>query len=99
MLDLSCENWLYYSQSKEPRASARGIQGLFFMKTNWYKVLLGTGVLILGLTSNLSADWREFVWTYDYQTMHKGTAEIEYYVTLELPDKTESEINRSAYSG
>ena len=37
MLDLSCENWLYYSQSKEPRASARGIQGYFFMK---YEIIL-----------------------------------------------------------
>jgi hypothetical protein len=39
------------------------------------------------------ADRRRYVWTYEYMTMWKGTAEIEYYLTAEFPDTGEAEIN------
>ena len=41
--------------------------------------LLGTA----GISENALADRRSYVWTYEYQTMPKGMAEIEYYLTEE----------------
>ncbi len=35
------------------------------------------------LSENAFADRRSYVWTYEYQTMPKGMAEIEYYLTEE----------------
>lgn len=49
--------------------------------------------VILVLAGNAHADWRSYVWTYEYMTMHKGTAEIEYYLTEEQPDIDESKPN------
>ena len=40
-------------------------------------------VLIAGITKDADADRRAYVWTYEYQTMPKGHAEIEYYLTEE----------------
>lgn len=40
-----------------------------------------------------SADWRSYVWTYEYMTMRKGTAEVEYYMTTEIPDLDITNIN------
>ena len=45
--------------------------------------LLCVSVIILGSTQQLYADRRSYVWTYEYQTMPKGHAEIEYYLTEE----------------
>ena len=39
------------------------------------------------------ADRRSYVWTYEYQSMPKGMAELEYYVTTEVPDTGKSSIN------
>lgn len=50
-------------------------------------------VILLGQTSNLYADRRSYVWTYEYITMPKGMAELEYYVTTIVPDANESDIN------
>ena len=36
-----------------------------------------------GISENALADRRSYVWTYEYQTMPKGMAEIEYYLTEE----------------
>lgn len=46
-------------------------------------------VLLLPLDS--FADRRSFVWTYEYMTMPEGEAEIEYYVTSKLPDRSNRE--------
>src|SRR3989338_2424988 len=40
-------------------------------------------VLVLGMAKDADADRRAYVWTYEYQTMPKGHAEIEYYLTEE----------------
>ena len=40
-------------------------------------------VLIAGITKDADADRRAYVWTYEYQTMPKNHAEIEYYLTEE----------------
>jgi hypothetical protein len=32
------------------------------------------------------ADWRSYVWTYEYQTVERGGAEFETYLTLSTPD-------------
>ncbi|MDP2912164.1 MAG: hypothetical protein Q8N76_07535 [Candidatus Omnitrophota bacterium] len=39
------------------------------------------------------ADWRSYVWTYEYSTMPKGTSEIEYYLTAKVPDTDKSNVN------
>jgi len=46
-----------------------------------------------GIASSGYADKRAYVWTYEYMTMPKGMAEVEYYLTLEVPDTAESEVN------
>lgn len=48
-------------------------------------------VLLLPLDS--FADRRGFVWTYEYMTMPKGEAEIEYYLTSQLPDRSNRETS------
>ena len=59
------------------------------------KYLLGVLGLVLtaGVISPVYADWRSYVWTYEYQTMPKGAAELEYYLTYQLPDRNKSGIN------
>ena len=42
---------------------------------------------IIGMLSAVGlADRRGYVWTYEYQTMPKGTAEVEYYLTHKVAD-------------
>ncbi len=43
-------------------------------------------VSIFGFNSEVLADKRSYVWTYEYQTMEKGKAEVEIYFTLSSPD-------------
>jgi len=43
-------------------------------------------LLLTGLLFSVSADDRKFVWTYEYQTMPRGSAEVEHYLTLTSPD-------------
>lgn len=46
-----------------------------------------SGVLgVLVLAGWARADRRAYVWTYEYMTMPKGAAEVEYYLTLKAPD-------------
>lgn len=52
-------------------------------------LILGV-VLVFGLAANSYADWRRYAWTYEYQTMHEGTAEIEYYLTEEQAKTSDS---------
>ncbi|MHC5173316.1 MAG: hypothetical protein ACYSPJ_06105, partial [Planctomycetota bacterium] len=42
---------------------------------------------IIGMLSAVGlADRRGYVWTYEYMTMPKGTAEVEYYLTHKVAD-------------
>ncbi|MHC4130580.1 MAG: hypothetical protein ACYSSP_09870 [Planctomycetota bacterium] len=44
-------------------------------------------LIVLFFFSGLGfADRRAYVWTYEYMTMPKGMSEIEYYLTLKVPD-------------
>ena len=43
-------------------------------------------LLILSGTNAANADRRGYVWTYEYQTMPKGHAELEYYLTHKVTD-------------
>lgn len=43
------------------------------------------------------ADRRPYVWTYTYQTMPRGQAELEFYTTMKIPDRRETHINRLDY--
>lgn len=45
-----------------------------------------TLLLILGFMHTAYADRRGYVWTYEYMTMPKGQAELEYYLTTKVPD-------------
>ncbi len=55
--------------------------------------LFGLGLFILCLVKPASADRRSYVWTYEYHTMPKGMAEIEYYLNTEVPDMSHSSVN------
>lgn len=52
------------------------------------KRTIGCVILLLVLTGadETIADRRSYVWTYEYQTMPKGTSEMEYYLTHKAPD-------------
>ncbi len=39
-------------------------------------------LLLVLLPANIEADQRHFVWTYEYMSMHRGEAELEYYHTV-----------------
>jgi len=43
-------------------------------------------LLVLLGGNSAKADRRSYVWTYEYQTMPKGKAELEYYLTHKVPD-------------
>ena len=50
-------------------------------------------LIILGMSGDCLADWRSYVWTYEYSTMPKGVSEIEYYLTTKVPDTDKSNVN------
>ncbi|MCK5330178.1 MAG: hypothetical protein KAK01_02130 [Candidatus Marinimicrobia bacterium] len=52
------------------------------MKTRNLIVVLG---ILISNSSWLTADNRSYVWTYEYQTMQRGEAEIEHYTTITSP--------------
>lgn len=55
------------------------------MKRFVWAVLL-VYIVCLNISHAAFADWRGYVWTYEYMTMPKGSTEIEYYLTEEQPD-------------
>ena len=55
-----------------------------------YLALISGVVLVCALAANSYADWRRHAWTYAYQTMHEGEAEIEYYLTEEQAKTSDS---------
>ncbi len=54
-------------------------------------VFFGLSVAVIS-ANNVFADPRRYVWTYEYQTMHKGKSEIELYETVKIPKKSDSGI-------
>ena len=50
-------------------------------------------LLVVVLAASAYADRRSYVWTYEYATMPKGMAEIEYYHTLEYPNSSSPKAN------
>jgi len=54
--------------------------------------LLGFGIWSLGF-GEAFADRRSYVWTYEYMTMPKGMAEVEYYNTLEYADANTPKVS------
>lgn len=55
--------------------------------------MLIAGVVLFFMSQPSLADRRSYVWTYEYQTMPKGMAELEHYLTLKLPDFDEQDIH------
>jgi len=53
-------------------------------------VVLMVGVVMLGGLGVARADERYYVWTYEYSTVSKGNAEIEFYQTATTKDKSVS---------
>lgn len=49
--------------------------------------------IVFGVTSFSYADRRSYVWTYEYQTMPKGAWELETYLTGEIPDLHNTNLN------
>lgn len=49
--------------------------------------------MLVGFSKDVFADWRGYVWTYEYMTMPKGTKEIEYYLTTQIPDSSNADVN------
>lgn len=48
------------------------------------RITAGLAMAALGLMAGLAlADYRSYVWTYEYQTMPKGATEVEWYQTAE----------------
>jgi hypothetical protein len=61
------------------------------MKNKFLSILPVLAILVL--TGPASADQRYYVWTYQYQTMERGTAEFESYTTFstyDLEDQSEN---------
>lgn len=55
---------------------------------------IAAGCLSLTLAAGARADTRRYVWTYEAVTMPKGLAEVEYYLTAEVPDTSAREVNK-----
>ena len=54
---------------------------------NATKLQLVVPLLLAGtLITNAQADRRSYVWTYEYLTMPRGAAEVEYYITHKIAD-------------
>ncbi|MFZ5801451.1 MAG: hypothetical protein ACOY3D_08800 [Candidatus Omnitrophota bacterium] len=56
------------------------------------QILVGLGIMFFAASVGW-ADNRAYVWTYEYMTMPKGSSEIEYYFTAEVPDRRLSNKN------
>ena len=62
-------------------------------------MLRKSAVLFLGLficwgaLKSAFADSRSYVWTYEYQSLPKGMAEVEYYLATQVPDTAKPEVN------
>ena len=61
------------------------------MKTKLILSLILFGLLQLAVFAR--ADERDYVWTYDYSSLAKGSSEIEYYMTSVVPDRQTSRQN------
>ena len=60
-------------------------KGREFMKRSVLIIVIA--VLVSPLIANVAtADWRLFVWTYEYKIQERGTAEFEEYVTFSSPE-------------
>jgi len=57
------------------------------------KFLILASICLTIVQSDASADWRSYVWTYEYQTVDRGTAELENYFTISAPDIDSLEDN------
>lgn len=57
-----------------------------------FLVVAGCIVLLFNAKDSF-ADWRSYVWTYEYVTMPKGMFEVEYYLTEEQKSISESKPN------
>ncbi len=57
-----------------------------------FMLILGL-VFTFGFVANSYADKRNYVWTYEYQTMPKGMWELEYYFTSSIPKLEKSNVN------
>jgi len=55
------------------------------MRFHVWRILVA-GIFVLALGAQSTADWRNYVWTFQYQTMGRGKAEVQPYFTLSTPD-------------
>jgi hypothetical protein len=57
------------------------------------KAMVAGVILAVGCFTSSYADSRSYVWTYEYSTMPKGIAELEYYLTTDVPDTGDSRVS------
>lgn len=53
------------------------------------KKFLGFVFMMLVLTEVIKADWRYYVWTYEYKVMKEEWLELEHYITFSTPVRDE----------
>ena len=57
------------------------------------KILTLSIFILFGVPFNSYADRRSYVWTYEYMTMPKARAEVEYYFSAKIPDSSNPGVN------
>jgi hypothetical protein len=62
------------------------------MKVKGMAGVMLAGVMLAGGGEAL-ADARNYTWTYEYMTMPEGAVEVEYYLTVKVPDTELSEVS------
>ena len=55
--------------------------------------IMGILVIYMAIPQAAQADWRSYVWTYEYMTMRQDMFELEYYLTEQQPHVDESKPN------
>lgn len=50
------------------------------------KLLVLLTIIVFGFINEAHADKRNYAWTYEFQTVQKGSSELEHYMTFSSPD-------------
>lgn len=56
------------------------------------RLFLFASFVLLAAVNSVFADYRSYVWTYEYQTLPKGKGETEFYETIKIPDTNDPAI-------
>lgn len=59
---------------------------MFLFRKGELRSWVVSSLFVLVVAGSARADRRSYVWTYEYQTVPKGMAELEYYLTTKIAD-------------